>query len=321
MEPALQVFLCHSSDDKAVVRSIYQRLAGVAGIRPWLDEEDIRPGANWDDKIREAILESHVVLICLSRSSTTKEGYIQKEIRFALDVADEKPDGTIFLIPLLLEHCTVPRRLTDIQWLDYSKPDAFIRLLSSLRVRGNSLGLELPQFAGRVVYDSRSDVSPQLWTVHSSVGQFRDRVRYDSSQQGLTWQLSAAGKESVGANRSLRCLAGSAHFAYKAGSGRENLYICMIPMEETGTGRAGLIEVGARFQGDPRNAQSQYRARYYVPNAHYGDGASHVGSIEFDFRTTPGAFYSIFAPRINEGVPEPCPGDLEVSNIQVYALD
>ena len=45
-----------------------------------------------------------------------KSQYIQKEIKFALDVADEQPEGTIFLIPTKLEECDVPERLSQWQW-------------------------------------------------------------------------------------------------------------------------------------------------------------------------------------------------------------
>jgi hypothetical protein len=35
-------------------------------------------------------------------------GIIQKEIRKALDFADEKPQGAVFVIPAKLEPCEVP---------------------------------------------------------------------------------------------------------------------------------------------------------------------------------------------------------------------
>src|SRR5262249_3182206 len=44
----LQVFLCHSSADKPVVREIYNRLSSEPGIKPWFDEEDLLPGQDWD---------------------------------------------------------------------------------------------------------------------------------------------------------------------------------------------------------------------------------------------------------------------------------
>ena len=44
--------------------------------------------------------------VFLSVDSVTKEGYLQKEIRQALDVANEKPEGSIFLIPARLDNCS-----------------------------------------------------------------------------------------------------------------------------------------------------------------------------------------------------------------------
>src|SRR5262245_55574275 len=111
--PALKVFLCHSSDDKVPVRDLYRRLT-EDGFDPWLDEEDLLPGQEWEDEIPNAVQQSDIVLVCLSPRSITKKGYVQKEIRFALDIADEQPHGTIFIIPLKLEDCDVPERL--LRW-------------------------------------------------------------------------------------------------------------------------------------------------------------------------------------------------------------
>lgn len=61
------------------------------------------PGQNWDLEIGKAASKSDVVIVCLSAKSVSKEGYVQKEIRLALDMADQKPDETIFIIPARLE--------------------------------------------------------------------------------------------------------------------------------------------------------------------------------------------------------------------------
>lgn len=131
----LKVFLCHSSYDKPAVRSIYQKLNSVC--EPWLDEEKIMPGEDWDAAIRKAVKESHIILVCLSKSSLTKEGYVQKEIRMALDLALEKLDNTIFIIPIRLEACEVPEKLLKWQYLDYfNNPNWFekLRLVLTRRV-------------------------------------------------------------------------------------------------------------------------------------------------------------------------------------------
>jgi hypothetical protein len=130
----LTVFLCHSSSDKPTVRSLYTRMRDD-GFLPWLDEMSILPGEDWDRAIRRAIRACQVVLICLSRSSVAKAGYLQKEIRFVLDAADEQPEGTIFLIPARLEDVDVPDRLRRWQWVSLFEEQGYERLVLALRRR------------------------------------------------------------------------------------------------------------------------------------------------------------------------------------------
>ena len=50
----LRVFLCHvsptggSSADKPAVRELYQKLRAEPWIEPWLDEEELFPGMDWN---------------------------------------------------------------------------------------------------------------------------------------------------------------------------------------------------------------------------------------------------------------------------------
>lgn len=133
---SLQVFLCHSSGDKPKVRELYHRLS-KDGINPWLDEEDLLPGHDWQIEIPKAVRNSDVVIVCLSKASITKTGYVQKEIRQALDVADEQIEGTIFIIPLKIEECEVPKRLSRWQWVNLFEDTGYQRLLRSLRIRAD----------------------------------------------------------------------------------------------------------------------------------------------------------------------------------------
>jgi len=142
----LRVFLCHSSADRPIVRELYQKLLAESWIDPWLDEEELYPGDDWDLTIQKAVAESDVVLVCLSNNSITKRGYIQRELRYVVDVALEIPEGEIFLIPLRLEECTPPRSLRDWQYADYfeeKRERAYERLLYSLERRAASLGMKI----------------------------------------------------------------------------------------------------------------------------------------------------------------------------------
>ena len=137
----LRVFLCHASIDKPAVYHLYQRLI-AEGVDVWLDESKLLPGQDWRLEIPKAVSSSDVVIICLSNNSISKEGYVQKEIKLALDAADEKPEETIFLIPTRLENCTVPVRLSKYQWVDLFIPHGHEKILKSLQIRANSLGLK-----------------------------------------------------------------------------------------------------------------------------------------------------------------------------------
>mgnify|MGYP000882883721 FL=1 len=139
----LSVFLCHASGDKSAVRALYQRLLND-GFQPWLDDEDLLPGQDWEPAIKRAVHNSDVVLVCLSCSAVTKKGFVQKEIKFALDTADEQPEGTIYIVPLKLEDCAVPERLSRWQWVEFFRDNGYDRLLRGLRSLAETRGLELP---------------------------------------------------------------------------------------------------------------------------------------------------------------------------------
>src|SRR5512141_1573698 len=141
----LRIFLCHSSSDKPTVRELYQKLSAEGWMDVWLDEEKLLPGQDWDYEIDRALDNSDAVIVTLSTGSVSKEGYVQKELRFALDIAFEKPEGTIFLLPVRLDDCERPRRLRPIQGIDYFPPEqselAYARLRRSLELRAQALGI------------------------------------------------------------------------------------------------------------------------------------------------------------------------------------
>lgn len=135
----LRVFLCHAREDKADVRQLHKRLRSE-GIEPWFDEESLLPGQDWHREIQGAIQTTDVVLVCLSQRSVSKVGYMQREMRFALDKAEEQPEGTIFIIPVRLEDCTVPDRLRTWQWVDLFEEEGYDRLIRALIHRAKDLG-------------------------------------------------------------------------------------------------------------------------------------------------------------------------------------
>jgi tetratricopeptide (TPR) repeat protein len=131
-QAAKLVFLCHASRDNERVRQLAHQLM-ADGIDCWLDEERLLPGQDWEYEINRAISKSKFVLACLSRNSVTKAGYVQKELKTVLDAADRQPEGVAFLIPVRLEECDVPQRLSRWQWVDLFKEGGYERLIRGLK--------------------------------------------------------------------------------------------------------------------------------------------------------------------------------------------
>jgi replicative DNA helicase len=134
----LRIFLCHASQDKPVVRELCQRLGKESWIDPWLDENKLHPGEDWRTTIEKAVESADLVVICLSKNSVNKEGFIQKELRYAREISLEKPEGAIFLIPLRFDDCEVPRGLRFLQWANYfgeDKEQNYEALLESFSFR------------------------------------------------------------------------------------------------------------------------------------------------------------------------------------------
>lgn len=183
----LRVFLCHASQDKPVVRELYQRLLAEGWIDPWLDQEKLLPGQDWDLEIEKAVESADAVMVCLSSRSVSKEGYIQKELRFVLDIALEKPEDTIFVIPLRLDECEVPRRLRSWQYADYFpeiRDSAYGRLIASLKERQSAL--KTP------IIDSASEI-PDV-TFQNNLG-YVSSVLLEQENQRLQQLLSIASQK------------------------------------------------------------------------------------------------------------------------------
>jgi hypothetical protein len=147
-----RIFLCHAKEDKPRVEALYHQLKG-AGYHPWLDRYDLLPGQDWWQEIEKIITDPYnLIVVCLSCKSITKRGVVQQEIARALDVLDQMPEDTIYLIPARLEPCRPPRRLSKLHWVDLFEPDGFDKLKQALDFEISKRKLEVrPRPIGQAV--------------------------------------------------------------------------------------------------------------------------------------------------------------------------
>lgn len=122
-----QVFLSYARPDVATVQAFYRRLQS-AGIAVWMDVESIRAGEEWDLAIKRALRTSQLVIVFLSNSAVSREGYLQTEILEVLELSKRKPPGEVFLIPVRLDDCPIHPRLEHFHCVSLLDSDAWVRL-------------------------------------------------------------------------------------------------------------------------------------------------------------------------------------------------
>ena len=130
-----QVFVAYAKEDAAVAELLYDGLQ-AAGFSPWMDVRKLVPGQNWPRAIEVAIEASDFFVACFSQNSVHKKGGFQMEVRYALECARRVPLDEIFVVPLRLDQCPVPRRIQrEFQYVDLF-PDwiaGFRRLMTMMR--------------------------------------------------------------------------------------------------------------------------------------------------------------------------------------------
>ncbi len=129
------VFLSHSSKDKAVVRPIAERLRDD-GLRVWFDEWEIKPGDSVPAKIEEGLEHSRVLILCMSSAA------------FGSDWAELESGTFRFRDPLNKDRRFIPLRLDDapikgslaqflyIDWRSQDREAECAKLLESCRPDG-----------------------------------------------------------------------------------------------------------------------------------------------------------------------------------------
>jgi len=137
----LKVFLCHAHSDKDAVKALYDRLTRD-GVDAWLDKENLLPGQSWRTEIQKAVRGADVVIVLHSKEFN-QAGFRQREVKWALDTAMEKPEGEIFVIPARLEDCEVLDSLSEWHWVDLFADNGYEMLMRALRARSDSIGATL----------------------------------------------------------------------------------------------------------------------------------------------------------------------------------
>lgn len=112
----IKIFLSYAREDKDKVEKIYSKFL-QHNFDPWMDIKNILPGEIWQVSIENAIKNSDFFILCLSNNSI-KRGMIQKEILIAFDIWSGMFENDIYFIPIRLEECKIPEKVSKFQYID-----------------------------------------------------------------------------------------------------------------------------------------------------------------------------------------------------------
>ncbi len=104
------IFVSYTRSDNAIAQQIVTAL-DQAGLQPWIDTREIKPGDSFLEKMNEGLGEASYVLLLLSRDSLESQ-WVQREWLSTL------AGRATVLIPVLLDDSEIPPLLRDIVHFD-----------------------------------------------------------------------------------------------------------------------------------------------------------------------------------------------------------
>lgn len=102
-------FLSYSRSDEVVALRLADDLI-AAGVPLWVDQYDIRPSQHWDRAVEDAVRDSAGMIVVLSPHSAASPN-VADEVSVAIELKKS-------VIPLMITPCTMPLRMTRMQYID-----------------------------------------------------------------------------------------------------------------------------------------------------------------------------------------------------------
>jgi len=115
------VFISYASQDAEAARRIAEALR-AGGVEVWFDQQELRGGDAWDQKIRRQIRDCTLFLPVISAHTQSRpEGYFRREWKVAVARTHDMAEGMPFLLPLTLDgvkdaEALVPDEFRAVQW-------------------------------------------------------------------------------------------------------------------------------------------------------------------------------------------------------------
>jgi hypothetical protein len=132
------VFLCHNSEDKELIREINKALQS-AGVITWLDEEQLKPGQLWQAELEEQI--GKIKNACVFVGKNSRGPWQDFEIRAFLNEFVNRGGAVIpVILPDASEIPHLPIFLKQMMWVDLRKDyeKSLLKLIGALHPRASA---------------------------------------------------------------------------------------------------------------------------------------------------------------------------------------
>ena len=115
------IFLSYAREDSAAAARIAEALRSQ-GVEVWFDQNELRGGDSWDQKIKTQIRQCALFLPIVSAHTQERgEGYFRREWRLAVERTHDMAEGVPFLAPVVIDDtpdsaAAVPDPFLRVQW-------------------------------------------------------------------------------------------------------------------------------------------------------------------------------------------------------------
>src|SRR5271169_3910047 len=116
------VFVSYAREDTASAQRIAEALRS-RGVEVWFDQNELRGGDAWDQKIRRQIAECTLFLPIISKNTQERgKGYFRLEWKLAVEQTHLMAEGMAYLAPVVVDEtpesgAVVPPEFMRVQWI------------------------------------------------------------------------------------------------------------------------------------------------------------------------------------------------------------
>lgn len=158
-----QIFLSYAHPDQLRVITFFDSLK-KNGFNVWFDHKSLKAGQDWDFEIKRALDKSAIVIVFLSQASISKRGYVQRELKIALDKLTEKLIDDIYLIPVKLDDdILMPEQLQKLHAISANRADCMTMLEDALTLQLGKLGIETQQRQRKEELSWTFETKKEIW--------------------------------------------------------------------------------------------------------------------------------------------------------------